>query len=596
MNAKSRISALQSLMKRHGLQGYIVPSSDEQQNEYLPTFWQRRAWITGFAGSVGDFALTTRKAALWIDGRYVLQAERETRGSGVNVMKNWLPTVPTIPHWFGRQLKKGDTVGVDPKVVSIRQAERIQQGLAESGIKFKAVSSNLVDELWKDRPVDAGRKILVHPLRYAGETHLSKLKRLRKSLADAGAAAHIVSAADAVAWLFNLRGRDVPCNPVFVAHAIVLEKEAHLYVDLRKVDATVRKALGKSVRIHRYEDFEAGLKRLAKTGKRVWLDPNFSSRWTLDLLMRKNEILLQESPIVLMKAMKNRTELKGAIAAHVRDGVAVVRFLHWLDKSFGKSKLTELDLVNSAERFRKLSRLYVEPSFDTIAGFGPNGAIVHYRANKETNLTLRANSLVVFDSGAQYPDGTTDITRTLLLGRATREMKERFTLMLKGNLALHLQSFPEGTLDSQLDPLARQFLWRAGLDYQHGTGHGIGAHLCVHEKPQIIGPRKDGGVPLRVGMITSNEPGYYKAGEYGMRNENLVYTTEDKQRSLNGKRFLRLETLTLCPIELNLIDKPLLTPEEIGWIDDYHGRVRSTLWKYLKPDERAWLKKATRKL
>ncbi len=594
MNVKSRISALRVLMRKHRIQGYVVPSSDEHQDEYVPSFWQRRAWISGFTGSVGDFALSLNSAGIWIDGRYVLQATRETSGSGVKVMRNWLTEVPSIAGWFGSQLRKGAIVGIDPQVVSIRQYEKIERELAEHGISLKPVAENLVDALWKDKPAEQTNPVFVHPLKYAGESHIQKIARLRKAMAEAGATSHVISALDSVAWLLNLRGSDVQCNPVFIAHVIVTAKSVVLYTDLRKVTREVRSAVSKQVSIRHYKYFPAALKALATKQSRVWLDPTTTSRWVSTQLSRAGKVIVRESPIVLMRAMKNQTEIRGAITAHVRDGVAMTRFLCWFDAHAGKTRLTEMDLAEKCETFRRKSKLYIGPSFDTIAGAGPNGAIVHYRATRETNSVIRNNTLVVFDSGAQYPEGTTDITRTLLVGNATREMRRRFTLMLKGHLALHLTSFPAGTLDMHLDSLARQYLWRDGLDYLHGTGHGIGSFLCVHEKPQIIGQRKDAGVPLALGMITSNEPGYYKSGEYGMRQENLVYTVVDTIRSSADKQFFRLENLTLCPIDTRLIDKNLLTRGEVNWLNTYHADVQTRLARYLNSEERKWLARVTR--
>ncbi len=594
MQAKQRIAALRGEMKKRGLSAYVVPSSDAHMDEYVPRYWRRREWVSGFTGSAGEVAVTTNKTALWTDGRYFLQAETQLAGSGITLMRQGEAKTPTIAGWLGSQLKSGAKVGVDPKVISIAQFRRVKSDLEHYGLGLVAVEENLVDRLWTDKPEDDGGPVEVHPVKYAGESVAHKLGRVRKAMATAGATAHVITALDSIAWLFNIRGTDVENNPVVIAYAIVTGKSATLFTDRSKIDKNVRAALGKAVSIQPYEKFRDALKKLAKPSERVWLDPVTTNEWVAELLDGKAKFVMLESPITMFKACKNAAELAGIKAAHVRDGVAMVRFLCWLESAVKKHKLTEISVADKLAEFREQDPMHKGPSFDTIAGYAGHGAIIHYSATPQTNARLAARGIFLLDSGGQYLDGTTDITRVICFSKPTRKQKDQYTRVLKGHLAVTLTPFPAGTAGRQIDTLARKSLWDAGLNYGHGTGHGVGAYLSVHEGPQSISPTRDTGVPLAPGMVLSNEPGYYEPGRYGFRIENLVYVTEDKQRSKSKGTFYRFDNLTLCPIETKLIDKRLLTVEEVSYLNSYHAHVRKVLSPHLEARERSWLERATR--
>jgi len=594
MTTKARVAALRALMKKSRLHAYLIPSADAHLNEYVPTFWRRREWISGFTGSAGDVVITLKKAALWTDGRYFLQAGDQLAGSGITLMKLGVPGTPTIPLWLSKQLGKGQRVGVDPRVLSLAQFAKMKGELADFSIELIPLERNLVDALWEDQPPAPVGPVEVHPVKYAGERFQDKIKRVRKAMRDAGARAHVVSALDCVAWLFNIRGSDVQHNPVVIAYAIVTEKKATLFVDRKKVTPELRRAFGKSAEIREYAAMRAALIRLARGGGPVLLDPAATSQWIAGLLSPRAKLILRESPIMLMKAAKNSSEIRGMRQAHVRDGVAMVKFLYWLEQSLGRRRVSEITIAEKLEELRSRSRLFRGLSFDTIVGYGPHGAVIHYSATPETDVPIRRKGLMIVDSGAQYLDGTTDITRTLCLSAPATAQKNEYTRVLKGHIQVALASFPVGASGRQLDTLARKALWDAGLDYGHGTGHGVGAYLSVHEGPQSISNRDTSGTPLAPGMVVSNEPGYYQAGEYGMRIENLVYVTRDKEHSTRERAFLKFENLTLCPIGTKLIDARLLTRAEIRYFNAYHARVRKVLTRFLTKPEAAWLKKVTR--
>jgi Xaa-Pro aminopeptidase len=594
MNIKLRIAALRRLMKAHRIEAYIVPSTDAHQSEYVPTFWRRREWISGFTGSAGEVVVTMQKAALWTDGRYFLQAEAQLAGSGISLMKLGVEGTPMIPVWLGKQLKKGQRVGVDPRLLGIGQYQKVKGDLADLGIELVGIEDNLIDELWTDRPAPPEGQIEAHPVIYSGERFKDKLKRVRKAMAEVKAEAHVVAALDCIAWQFNIRGSDVQHNPVVISYAIITRDRAVLFVDRNKVTPELQRAFGATVEVRDYSQFRSALISLARTGGPIWVDPSTTNFWIAALLAPKARLILKESPIVALKAAKNKVEIRGARSAHVRDGAAMVKFLCWLDATVGKEPVTELSVADKLVELRGKSKLFRGESFETIAGYREHGAIIHYSATPETNVRLRRKGLFLIDSGGQYLDGTTDITRTVCLSAPTVEQKAQFTRVLKGHIQIAIASFPQGTAGRQLDTLARKALWDAGFDYGHGTGHGVGSYLSVHEGPHSISPTRDPGVALVPGMVCSNEPGYYKAGEYGIRIENLVHVVKDKERSLNGRTFLTFDNLTLCPIDLKLVDVRLMTPTEIHYLNNYHARVRKTLTRFLDKKEAAWLRIATR--
>ncbi|MBI5059398.1 aminopeptidase P family protein [candidate division KSB1 bacterium] len=596
MNIKSRLSALRALMKKHGVQAYVIPSSDEHADEYVPGWWRRREWVSGFTGSAGELVVSLKSAALWTDGRYFLQAERQLHGSGITLMKLGQPGTPKLADWTAAQCGKHGKAGTDPAVCTMSTYARLRSGLDERGCKLISVSPNLIDQLWKDKPLDPASLLQVHPERYAGVSVATKFGQLRAAMKAASATAHVISALDSIAWLLNLRGTDVECNPFFISFLIVREKNATLYVDLRKVTPDARKAMSKLVEIRAYSDAPKGLKELATKHAAVLLDPAATNQSVANQLAKGCAIVEQDSPVVALKAAKNPAELRGMRDCHIRDGAAVARFFSWLDANLGKTKITEISAGEKLESCRAMDSRYRGPSFDTIAGYGPNGAIVHYRAEPATNLTLKRKGLFLLDSGGQYLDGTTDITRTVALSAPTVEQKAAFTCVFKGMLGLLLTKFPAGTNDRYLDIVARSQLWAGGFDYNHGTGHGVGCYLGVHEGPQRFNPFRDTSAVLVPGMIISNEPGYYKAGEYGIRTEFLMYITEDKALSNPERKMLKFEPLTMCPIDTRLIDKSLLTPFETKWLNRYHAAVKKALRPYLNAKERKWLERATKKI
>lgn len=588
MNTKAKLRVMREKLKSAGIHAYLVPSSDAHNSEYTPERWQRRAYISGFTGSAGEVCVTANAAALWTDSRYFLQAERELASSGVKLMKMGVPGTPGQIQWLASQLPKNGKVGVNPQVVSRQRYLDMQHELAEVGLQLVAVARDLVDAVWENPPAIPSTPLEVHELKYSGESVASKLKSVRKEMKARNVTAHVLNELDAIAWLFNMRGRDVEYNPVFVSYAIIKEKTAHLYVDLAKVTPAVRKHLGKNVQIHRYDSFGDAMKKLGKSRGKVWVHDATASQWMFSLL-GKGEFVTERSPITLLKAMKIPAQIRGMKSAHVRDGVAMVKFLSWVDANIGKIPMSELSLEVELERSRSASSLYRGPSFSPIIGYGANGAVVHYRAVQATSKQVKARGLMVVDSGGQYPDGTTDITRVVPCGTPTREQKENFTRVLKGHIAIVTTPFPKGTRAVQLDTLARRSLWMAGLNYGHGTGHGIGHYLCVHEGPASIAIRFPNEV-LQPGMVLSNEPGFYKSGEYGIRIENLVYVTEDKARP----GFLKFENLTMCPIDTRLIEAKYLTDHERKYLNDYHAEVRKLLGTKLRGPAKTWLLKMTR--
>lgn len=596
MSAK-RIDQLRGLMKKYKLDAYIIPSTDAHQSEYVPALWQRRAWISGFDGSAGDVVVTKDKAGLWTDSRYFLQAEAQLAGSGIELFKIGQPETVSIHEFLKNELKTGAVVGIDPSLHAHNEALNLQKALALKGISLKYVEENLVDELWKDRPGLPEEPIMIWDEKYAGETAESKLQRIREKMAAEGAQVHVLTMLDAIAWTFNIRSKDVDYIPVAIAYAIITAEKAEIFTNLQKVGRKVKKAFKGTAKFYEYEAFKKRLMKAVNKKTRVWLDGDSINAWIVQLIQkRKAEILFRESPVTLFKAIKNKTELAGYRACHVRDGVAMVKFLHWLEKSVPAGGVTEMSAAQKLEEFRAEQKLFQGLSFESISAYNEHGAIVHYTSSPESDVELKAPGIYLIDSGGQYLDGTTDITRTIVLGEPTAEQKDRFTRVLKGHIDLAMASFPRGTQGIQLDTIARKPLWDAGLNYGHGTGHGVGAFLSVHEGPQGISYYRGLGVPLELNMICSNEPGYYKTGEYGMRIETLINVVRDDRKSSDEFEFYKFETATLCPIDLKLVDKSLLTKEEIEYLNDYHERTFEALSPYLEGDELDWLDRHTKEI
>ena len=587
----AHVAALRVELKRRGLDGFMVPRADRQQNEYLSASEERLAWVTGFTGSAGAAAVLTAHAALFVDGRYTLQAETQTD-----------KTIFSIEHlvehppekWIEEKLKRGARLGYDPWLHTSEQAEKLRKACATAGAELVAVDTNPIDVLWHDRPPPPSGAVTLRDIKFAGESAPDKLKRISAELTKLRADALLVSDPQNVAWAFNIRGADVAHTPLALAFALVpREGRPALYVDGAKLNNTVRDVLKDFTDVRAPDDLIGDLGKLKD--KTVRLDQGSAAdAFTRPLADHGAKPQRGADPIALLKAIKNPVEIDGSRAAHKRDGAAMVRFLAWFDKKSATGKLTEIDAVAALESFRRDTGVLKDISFPTIAGAGSNGAIVHYRVTRASNRHIGKNELFLIDSGAQYEDGTTDITRTVVVGEPTDEMRDRFTRVLKGHIAIATAVFPDGTSGAQLDPLARVALWQAGLDFDHGTGHGVGSYLSVHEGPARIS--KLGTVALRRGMILSNEPGYYKPGAYGIRIENLVLVTagpkpKGAEKPLNG-----FETLTLAPIDRRLIDLRMLAPDERAWLDAYHARVHEVLGPLVDAPTRNWLATVTKPL
>jgi Xaa-Pro aminopeptidase len=587
----SRVSALRAELKRQGLDGFVVPRADRQQNEYLPASEERLAWLTGFTGSAGAAVVLLNRAAAFVDGRYTVQAGTQI-DTAVFAIEHFVELPPD--DWLAQNVKAGDRIGYDPWLHTADGVERLRKACAKAGAELIALESNPIDALWHDRPAPPSGLVTLRDIALAGESAADKLARIRAELAKLRADVLVVSDPQNVAWAFNIRGSDIAHTPLALAFALVpREGRPRLYVDGHKLDNNVRHMLEEIADVREANALETDLRALKD--KTVQLDQGSAA----DALTR----LVSESggkparaadPITLMKAVKNHAEIVGSRAAHLRDGVAMVRFLAWFDREAPSGKLTEIDAVSALESFRREGGLLKDISFPTIAGAGPNGAIVHYRVTRETNRHIGMNELFLVDSGAQYVDGTTDITRTVVVGKPSEEMCDRFTRVLKGHIAIATAVFPESTSGAQLDTLARMPLWQAGLDFDHGTGHGVGSYLSVHEGPARIS--KLGQVGLRRGMILSNEPGYYKTAAYGIRIENLVLVIAAPEPEGAEKPLNAFETLTLAPIDRRLIATRMLTGKERTYIDSYHARVHEVLVPHLDAPARTWLEKATRPL
>ncbi len=575
-----KIDRLRKLMAAKGVDAYLQSVHDEWLGEYPPPCNRRLEWLTGFSGSAGMVVVLADKAALFVDGRYTLQA-----GTQVGKEYEIFNSGDLSPQeWLVQQLKEGAKIGYDPKLYTRPMLDKFSA--------FKIVATdNLIDRLWENRPKAPATKIFAHDIIYSGESSRDKRERIAKEIKKLGADAAFLATPESVCWLLNIRAGDSENTPVCLAFAIIDKQgKVQLFVDSSRFDNGLAAHLGPDIKICAQDNIQIELRTFSQ--KKMLCDQQSTTVYIVNLCNDANIKLLDaKDPCVLPKAIKNTVEITGMKNAHIRDGAAVVKLLCWLDE---QSSVTELDVVDKLLSFRSRNDLFVEPSFATIAGSGPNGAIVHYRADKESNRTLNKGELFLLDSGGQYYDGTTDITRTVAIGLPSSEHKDRFTRVLKGHIALATARFPHGTHGYQIDALARQYLWQDGLDYDHGTGHGVGCFSGVHEGPQGISKRA-GGAALAAGMVVSNEPGYYKAGEYGIRIENLV-TVVEKSTGENGRRFLGFETITCAPIDIALINVEMLTDVEKQWLNNYHEWVKVELFPYLDEDERKWLKSAIRYL
>ncbi len=598
MNTKSILQHIRNFMSSNGLSAYIIPSSDRHQNEYVPKCWRRREFVSGFTGSAGDLLVGKDFSGLWTDSRYHLQAEQQLKGTEIVLFKSGLQDVPSMNEYIAQKLSAGDAVGLDPNLFSHNAGMKLTKDLGSKSIKIKYILENPVDTFSNHNEDIPSNIITPHPDIFSGESIISKLAKTREIMAKFGSDVLLVNTLDSVAWVYNIRGTDVQYNPVAIGYGAIETNTAYLFVAKEKVTQALIKHLQDTVVIRDYNEFEEYLEKLASTKKTIIADPENVSLRTMELI-RSNEptnratsVLFARNPITDLKAIKNEIELSGIRNAHKRDGVALVRFFKWLEETIPQQILTEISAAEKLADFRSQGKNYVGPSFGIISAFGPNGAVVHYEASSQTDLPLVADGLYLLDSGAQYLDGTTDITRTIVIGTPTQEQRETFTRVLKGHINLISTIFPTGTSGGRLDVLARKYLWEKCLNYGHGTGHGVGAYLCVHEGPHSISYNKGKDTPLKEGMVLSVEPGFYKEGEWGIRIENLVAVAEHH----NCSDFLCFEILSLCPIDLRLIDSTLLNADEIDFINNYHLRVYETLKPFLNKAEQKWLKAATKKV
>src|SRR5690625_1177194 len=589
-----RLTALRDELRHRGLDGFLVPRADEHQGEYVPPAAERLRWLTGFSGSAGLAAVLLERAALFIDGRYTLQAKQQ---SDPALYEHRHIAEAPLAAWLQEHLA-GKQLGYDPWLHTERQVRTLTEACERAGGSLVACPDNPLDAVWSDRPDPPLGEVVLHPECFAGRSAEAKRRDIAEKLREAGAEAVVLTQPDSIAWLLNVRGSDVPCTPLPLSFALLHEKggERHIewFLDPRKLPEAAREQLGEAVSLRQPRDLAGALDDLDSC--RVLADPESAAAWIFDRLRGAGAVIVEGSdPCELPKACKNPVELQGARAAHLRDGVAVTTFLAWLDRKAPQGRVAEIQAAEKLESLRAKQEHFRGPSFDTISGSGPNGAIVHYRVTPESNRELRPGELYLVDSGGQYLDGTTDITRTIAIGQPSREMRERYTRVLKGHIALARLRFPRNTSGSQIDSLARQPLWEVGLDFDHGTGHGVGRYLSVHEGPQRISkhPQK---VALQPGMIISNEPGYYKSGAYGIRIENLLVVVEEEARDGEERPMLAFETLTLAPLDRRLIETALLTPEEHRWVDVYHQRVRETITPLADPETAAWLLAATEPL
>lgn len=589
-NIAQRLASLRDLMRREKLDAFIFPSTDPHNSEYVPDRWKGREWISGFNGSAGTAVVTLHSAALWTDSRYFLAAEDQLSSTEFQLMKIKIEGTPTISEWLGQQLRDTDgaQVGVDGLVNSMASVEALISDLRHEGGIVVRTNLDPLETIWADRPAIPSDKVNIQPMEFAGETAESKLMRIRKALRALHADGMLVSALDDIAWTLNLRGTDVHCNPVFVSYLLISSSEAILYINKEKLTAEVETYLrGQGVRTAPYDEAKQGIRQYAEYN--ILLDPN-ETNYTLSRLVRVQEVVRHVSPIPAMKAVKNEAEIRGYRSAMLKDGIALVKFLRWLKPAVEAGGQTEISIDRKLTGLRAEQPLFRDISFDTIAGYGVHGAIVHYEATPETDIPLEPRGFLLLDSGAQYQDGTTDITRTIALGPVTDYEKHIYTLVLKGHIQLELCKFPSGASGTQMDILAREAMWREGLNYLHGTGHGVGAYLNVHEGPHQF--RMEWmPAPFVENMTVTDEPGIYLPGRFGVRTENTLIIKHYKDTEFG--RFLQFEPLTLCPIDTTPILKDELLDEEVHWLNDYHKHVYDELAPHLEGADLEWLREAT---
>lgn len=583
-----RLASLRELMRKAGINATVIPQTDPHQSEYLADHWQVRRWLSGFTGSAGSLVVTATDALLWTDSRYFLQAAEQLEGTEIKLMKDGLPETPSITHFLTHSLVKGSTVGIDGSLFSVNDTANLRATLEKRGLLLDT-TFDAIDDIWTDRPALPGSPVFIHDVKFAGEKAADKIRKILAEATEQGATSIFISALDEIAWVLNIRSRDVNCNPVATSFLYLSPAGSTLFIKEEKIDAATRAYLADNgVAVAPYASAYEFLAQLPDNA-RVLIEAMRTSGRTLDTLGQR--AVVGASPVPLMKATKNSTQIAGIRRSMEIDGAALVGAFMEIERMIHSGEtLTEMAVSDILTRFRSQQPGYFDESFETIAGYGPHGAIVHYSATPESSSTIEPHGLLLIDSGAQYLTGTTDITRTIALGTPTPQERHDFTLVMKGHIALATAIFPEGTRGGQLDALARQFLWKEGLSYLHGTGHGVGHFLNVHEGPQSI-RLNDVPATLVPGMLTSNEPGLYRAGIHGIRCENLVLTTEAFATDFG--RFYRFETMTLFPFDRNLFDTAIMTPEEINWVNGYHTEVYNRLLPLLTPEQAEWLRTKT---
>lgn len=592
MKTKEKLSKLRSLMAQKKVAAYIVPSSDPHLSEYIPDCWKLREWLSGFTGSAGTLVVTTNSAALWTDSRYFLQAEKELAGSGIELCKMGLPETLSIENWIADNVEKGKVVGFDGSLLAYGTAKKLIKDLEKLNLEVNP-EFDIIDKVWENRPSHPKGKAFEHELRYAGQTISEKIGHIRQSLSKEGCNTCIMTALDEVAWAFNIRGNDVSYNPVVLSYGIISEEEAVLFIDLSKVDENLAYRLeSQGVEIMEYHMVEKYIKSLPKNSV-VAIDEARINYRLASLISKKIDKKSTISIPTKLKAIKNEVELENIRQSMVMDGVAMCQFLNWLEKNVGKKTITEITVADKLLELRKKHQGFVSESFESIVGYGEHGAIVHYSATPESASSIKPEGFLLVDSGGQYYQGTTDITRTIHLSKPTKEEMMDYTLVLKGMIQLSMVHFPAGTRGAQIDALARMSMWRKGINYGHGTGHGVGAFLNVHEGPQSIRPNEN-PVTLEPGMVQSNEPAIYRAGKYGIRTENLIACQVQAENEFG--KFYSFETLTLCPIDTKPILVDMLTTEEREWLNEYHRMVYERLSPELNTEMKEWLAKKTKAL
>jgi Xaa-Pro aminopeptidase len=591
MKIKERIEALRKLMKENEMDAYIVPSFDAHQSEYVAEHWKSRQWISGFTGSAGTAVITLDNAGLWTDGRYYIQAEKQLEGSGMRLFKAAEPNVPSFIEWLRDTLKEKSNVGFDGTVFSVDMVKDMHNEFDAKNIGL-IIQHDLINELWSDRPEIPKSSVFVHEVKYAGKSITEKLTQVREEMNKKGATHYLLTSLDDIAWLLNIRGNDVPNNPVVISNVVVAEDKCYLFVDSSKVSKEIELSIGaEGVELKEYTEIEKCLQGLTAKDTVVF----DSSKTNICLYnaigkdTKKVEIL---NITTTLKGIKNEIEIENLKNCEVIDGVAMVKFIKWLKTSVNNEKITEISASDKLEEFRSKGELFAGLSFDTIAGYKDHAAMMHYKANEETQYTLKDEGFFLVDSGGQYYNGTTDTTRTIVLGKLTEEEKRDYTLVLKANISLSTAKFLYGATGANLDVLARQPIWKYGIDYKCGTGHGVGFFLNVHEGPQ--GFRANNYTKLEKGMILTNEPGIYKEGKFGIRTENMMIVVEDEKTEFG--QFMKFEAITYCPIDLDGINSEMMTAEEKQWLNDYHKDVYTKLSPYLKEEEKQWLKEETREI